>query len=1422
MLITSNVFNRIDWSVNGVECRTGCYIQNIDLGFIKTNFMNEPDFSPCIRFNQYDNSDEGFGTGWNLNLSCIKSIDNRRLLRLGNGSVYWIKEQSQPVPVPGRTLELEEKYCETFYCTEYPDNLISVFYKSGIREDIREGHLSSVLYPNGYRLDFKYQDGCLISIYDGLKNTLLSISYDRRNSDNIVVSVTNQRRKDDYYLNKNKSGVYELNSVSTTADSEKKILSLYTFRYQIYNNNYLLISELQSLQDHNRKEVVRYRDLVCPAGLSKSVKGVSEQDIYDGHADDSKTFFTVSYKSYDDHNFLGAGSKGVEKWQYGKDNLIPFEQYVFGCVVKKGNKSTTRIYNNNYLISREEVTFSGADKYKRTKVVLYSYKKPDNGIYFFPLPEKKEEYYQDTEGKSDSAVTEYRYDQYENILEEMDCCGIRTMYSYYDGKSEYPNECPADIYGFDNYLKEKTIIPAGEDIPFDKKEYFYYIKVKDTSLIKIKKHIFSVKDRGRDKDNIYEEVKYAYYSNDGVSENVFKYGVVSKEVSSFFSHTTDSMTEIRKEVINYTVSIDKSSNSIHSVKKLSSGNFKNITVGEKKFNLTSGDLTGEVMEDLTVIKYNYDNLGRIKGSIKSLPGDKLEYKTDYDYDSVAGVVACTEYHRPDITKVMKYNRLGKLYSVILKTKNGTELEKEAIKCDRLGRVVKYTQFEYVFDGSLKKYVDISKKERKYKWNFNDDMTSCMGNYFSGHEIEILHIKRSKLIKNNDGKKTEVVTDSAGRVIKEIVTLNNNVINDSYYYNGYGQCSKQITTDSHGYSVTKEWLYNIRGWVSEEKISTNNDSRIQNYHYDDCFRDRKLTEHRLNNRLIEVNDYDALGRLISAEKNQVKKILTYGSSLPSARPETEKTEQGRNWKYTQTPAGNFTAEGKMLMSSASPHYSWQQILSYNNSDKLLGKGESIFSFNNSDDQYTLNEEIKHAKIFRHVYNKKLQYYYGDNTIKKLSYVSINYKFTTENNLIHMGSSQYREKYQYKKEGGRLEEAWYMVNKKPQCHCLLKYDKNHRLSDVFIKICISGRNENEVSLFSFVRHHYEYDECGRVQRITFSSNDATGNKLTPHWDALVKSNFLYDSRGNITKNSVHLFMPVVFNQHKGINSERSYRELRSFNGFNELTDCKYDGDLRLTNNMNRILSGQSHKYNEDGLIILSTRRFSSGVSDIVSYDYDDKSATLNTLTHCPFKAGWPETEKYAWNKDGMLISRTRSDGYKEEYEYGGEQNVARMTITDPDNRKTIKTFLYDCHGHLVIQIIQSPPLYADGPAVFRQIHDTYNNDHLMIRKIFDREVVDTSVIPEETHYYHWLQNQIIAVSVQDKTGNVKTHFNFNRPDGTTICRCSPTNQRRYVKPGVFDYRLKMAWIAQDQQGLFYQPEVIELQQVCFEMNLTPPKV
>lgn len=901
--------------------------------------------------------------------------------------------------------------------------------------------------------------------------------------------------------------------------------------------------------------------------------------------------------------------------------------------------------------------------------------------------------------------------------------------------------------------------------------------------------------------------------------------MVSEEVSSFFSHTPGNPEKIRSETINHTVLIDKEKRIVHFITKLSSGDFKDVTIGEKWLDLMSGYLTEEKREDSTVIKYSYDNLGRMKESKRSLPGDGIEYKSECEYNSVAGIVSCTEYDNPNITRVMKYDRFGKLVSTRLKFEDGSEIEKETNKYDRLGRVVKHVDSDYIFNKSTKKYDISSEKERKYTWDFNDNMTSFTGNYFSGESVYILHTKRSKIISSNDGKKTEVVTDSAGRVIQEKTTLNDNVIKKNYYYDGYGQCSKQITTDSHGYNVTKEWMYDIRGWVSEEKISADNSISIQKYHYDERFRDKKLTVHRLNSRLIEVNDYDALGRLISEEKNQVKKTLTYNSFLPSTQPGTEKTEQGREWKYTQISSGKVKSKSKTLITPSLPHNLWCKNFNYDNASGLINNADSAFIFNDSNYHYTLKESIKYSEPFFNISSNEIEYLCNNKESIKVGGVTLKYEFSTDGRFCNVINDKYQEIYQYKKKGGQLQEVWYVFNKKTQVHCLLEYDKDNHLSDIFIDTCVSGVEENKKYLFARLRHHYEYDECGRVREVLFLSDDATEITDTSHqninWDILLKTKFTYDSQNNITKDSVSLFIPANDSQHERVNSERNYEALRSFNGFGELTDCKYSGDLLLTNNMNRILSGQSHRYNEDGLITLSTRRFSSGISDMISYDYNDKSATLNTLTHCPFKAGWPETEKYAWNMEGMLISRIRSDGYKEEYEYGGEQNVVRMTITARDDAKTIKTFLYDCHGHLVIQIIQSPPVYPGGPAVFRQIHDTYSHDQLMVRQFFDQEVVNTSVTAEETHYYHRLQNQVIAVSVQDKTGNIKTHFNFNRPDGTTICRCSPATQVRKLKTDVFSYRLTMQWIAQDQQGLFYQPEIIELQQICFGMVLTPPK-
>lgn len=1421
MLITSNVFNRIDWSVNGVEYRTGCYIQNIDLGFIKTTFMDETDFIPRIRFNQYDNSDEGFGTGWNLNLSCIKSIDDRRLLRLGNGSVYWIKKQSQPVPVSGRTLELEDKYCKTFYCTEYPDNLISVFYKNGIREDIRDGHLSSVLYPNGYRLDFQYQDDCLISIYDGLRNTPLSVSYNKKNADNIVVSVTNQRRTDYYYLNKNKSDVYELNSVLTTSESGNETLSLYTFQYQVYENNYLLITSLTSLPEHNRKENIRYEELKRPSGLSSVIKSVSENDIYIGTSEDEKQYVTVKYETINDFNFLGAGVGGVTQWQNEKDNLFLLTGYKISRKVISGNQTVSYIYNNDYLITEKSISPSEPNKKKNKIITTYSYLRedPDHkgeiGSSFF-LPVSIKEYAENNKLSGIPAVQSYRYDKYGNMLEYQDRRGIRTIFTYYDGKNGEQDECPPDPFGFDNYVKEKIVIPAGNDMPYKKSIVYHYSTLKNCTLVKVK-HKETAVEYNAGNSKVVNEIKdFDYFSGDSGAVSILMSGVLKEEKTSFLSDGLNNEIVI-SDIYQYSVDVNKKTISYS----------KDVVSGEVNFNKVTGittnyhtgDTEEEKKENGETIRYLFDRLGRKKEIISFYSDINNNIRCVYTYDDKKGMVNRVSSNKSNVTNSLIYNRRGKVVSEKIKVSECEAFLRKSYQYDERNRIIKKITYDYSFDDDEKCLVQICNENKSYKWNYNDDVIMLGGSGLIRTNINYDYIKRVKTVKENKGKVVRSKINVSGDIYEKITVMKKRT--ERYTFNGFGLCSGKTIIEHGNIKSQTTFLYNEQGDLSEEKITADGRERIQRYSYDKRLGNDKLSAHYLNKRRIEAYEYDLLGRVILKERNQFSQELRYNSVGSSSYPEFIKTGSGNEWRYTRTSGDKLN---EIVLSTPSlPHSDWKQRFTYNDKTGELLKEEASCLLNNTG-RYILSESYSGS-----VYNIKKKitdYLFYKNEYKRIKYLSSECKYSSEGRVISVGNDEYREIYKYSRSSGNIERIWYVINGKVRCFCKPEYDKNNRMNNITAYTYVADDKQRNTLLYTKLRYDYHYNARGNIHKAEILSDNgligSSGERKSGKLEQLSTLILNYDVNDRIEMTKIDLFSPPDKSRHHEKRSERNYKELYHFNSLDELTECKYSGDLSLTNNMGRILSGQSHKYNEDGLLILSTRRFSSGASDIVNYHYNEKSASLSSLTHCPFKAGWPEIENYVWNKDGMLISRIRSDGYKEEYEYGGEQNVARMTITDPDNRKTIKTFLYDCHGHPVIQIIQSPPLYAGGPAVFRQIHDTYNNDHLMIRKIFDRELVDTSVMPEETHYYHWFQNQVIAVSVQDNAGNIKTHFNFNRPDGTTICRCSPTNQLRYVKPGIFDYRLKMEWIAQDQQGLFYQPEMIELQQVCFEMNLTPPKV
>lgn len=100
MLFYSNVFNIIDWSVNNIEPCTGMYIRTIKLAHVSGNKLQGPDLDICLRFNQFNASDYGFGVGWELNLSSVEMQtyedgETYDMLVLSNGQRYIIEETEQ-------------------------------------------------------------------------------------------------------------------------------------------------------------------------------------------------------------------------------------------------------------------------------------------------------------------------------------------------------------------------------------------------------------------------------------------------------------------------------------------------------------------------------------------------------------------------------------------------------------------------------------------------------------------------------------------------------------------------------------------------------------------------------------------------------------------------------------------------------------------------------------------------------------------------------------------------------------------------------------------------------------------------------------------------------------------------------------------------------------------------------------------------------------------------------------------------------------------------------------------------------------------------------------------------------------------------------------------------------------------------------
>lgn len=142
MLFDSNVFNMIDWTVNGVEPCTGMYIRTIPIASLPSCQLQGPTLDLALRFNQFNANDYGFGVGWELTLTRVDVENGASTLILANGQRYRI------LSVSGNTVNLQYKNTLTFNCTTTGTGQYTIIYKNGFIEELVNYQIRTLTAPN--------------------------------------------------------------------------------------------------------------------------------------------------------------------------------------------------------------------------------------------------------------------------------------------------------------------------------------------------------------------------------------------------------------------------------------------------------------------------------------------------------------------------------------------------------------------------------------------------------------------------------------------------------------------------------------------------------------------------------------------------------------------------------------------------------------------------------------------------------------------------------------------------------------------------------------------------------------------------------------------------------------------------------------------------------------------------------------------------------------------------------------------------------------------------------------------------------------------------------------------------------------------------------------------------------------------------
>lgn len=713
--VHSNAFNFMSYLMGGVDPRTGQYSVAINLPELKTNDLVGPIVPLSLVFSALNMRDTGFGPGWSLQQTEYNLVNN--VLSLSSGETFRVTGATA-----NGQLTMGEKKLDSFRVYKEGEEY-RVVYKTGVTEVLRVfGSLAlpvRVYSREGRQvsLDYKpYKDSYVLShIKDGRGDTLLDLVigegtvsvrfYPYSGADGLPLAVYNM--------------TYNAGDLQTILTLPTEDNAHWLFKYKDVRG-YHCISEVATPTgsyewvyyedeghrhpDTNASNLPRVTRHLADPGCGQPI--IETAYGYDLPAPEQKTH----------HNFLGFGAPGLIWSNEGVDNLYQVTGYDYSTVeylMVEGNevRRTERTFNSFHLLTEESTIQNGA--LKRVSTTYHSLdvefeSQPNN----FQLPHRVVTFWS-LNGASRSEVKVTDYDQYGNLICQVDVNGVSQISTYYGLEAE--DGCPADPEQFVRNLKEQVTVPAGSEYtgaPTLTTRYRYiqlagldpvhsdWLAVESEALLEVSDTY----------DRTLQTTQYSYHSD---LENQFLYGRIKKETLSFSasseSHETDLCLFTDFEYLPVTGDFSRADETVLQIISTASNNFDTATkIVTSKTSLIHGQPLLMQDENNVTIQFTYDVLMRVVREVVS--PDQPDYTAERTYTYTLYTPGSAVYPtqtETNVKGVKTQTSLDGFNRVIAQKRQNADAENRTIaedlrdtyaaEYDVFGNLIEEVQFDWLDD-----------------------------------------------------------------------------------------------------------------------------------------------------------------------------------------------------------------------------------------------------------------------------------------------------------------------------------------------------------------------------------------------------------------------------------------------------------------------------------------------------------------------------------------------------------------------------------------------------------------------------------------------------------------------------------------------------------------------------------------------------